>query len=71
MVGILRSKKGKIGGKRYGGAHLFGFLSLHKVQTIEPTIASAAFSFPSASTRYSFLQLSGLYSTINVLSSST
>ena len=40
-------------------AHL-GFLSLRNAQTIEPTTARTADSFPSASTRYSFLHLSGV-----------
>ena len=38
----------------------FGFLSLRNAQTIEPTTAWAAVSFPGSSTRYSFLHFSGL-----------
>ena len=47
------------GGKRKVWGRL-GFLSLRNVQTIEPTTAWTAVRSPSASTRYSFLQLCGL-----------
>ena len=43
---------------------LLGFLSLRNAQTIEPTNAWTAVSFPSASTRYSFLHLSGVWRTL-------
>ena len=41
-------------------AHLIGFLSLRKAQTIEPTTAWTAVSSPSASNSYSFLHQSGM-----------
>ena len=41
-------------------SRLLGVLSLRNAKTIEPTSAWAAVSSTSASTRYSFLHLSGL-----------
>ena len=41
-------------------SRLLGFLSLRNAQTIEPTTALTAISFPSGNTRYSFSQLGEL-----------